>query len=100
MAKAMPAPKKIEFRAMPGVRDGMTCLSIYPPGEWMDSPDFCVFVGGGGVGHTKTRKQAEALLLSKAKEYCTRRMSEAQRVIDHYAAELKRLDDNGLEPQR
>ena len=89
--------ESIEYVGIPGEDGkGVTMLSIYPPGTWFDSKDYHVFVGGSGWGSRPTLKEAEALLLKCAKEYCTQMIRDAERQLGHYLAEHKRLTDVGL----
>lgn len=82
----------IDYGGIPAVDGkGYTTLQIYPPGTWMGSPDFCVFVGGGGVGHRSTLKDAEALLVDYAKVYCERQIRNAQALVGHYSEQLRKL---------
>ena len=92
--------KKIEFKPIHGVRDGFTCLSIYPPGTFIDNKDYAVFVGGCGVGHQKTLETAKRYLLYMAEEYCLRHIADADMVSSHYRRMLKQLESKGLQRNR
>lgn len=57
-------------------------------------------IGGGllalGVGRAETLKEAKALLLECAKDYCLRRIKEAQQKAAHYKGQLAALEKKGL----
>ena len=88
--------KHYMFNPIPGVKTGLTHLSIHPPGSFMDNVDYMVFVGGCGVGHAKTLEKAKSLLLTMAKVYCSWQVEDSERVTGHYKKQLAQLDANGL----
>lgn len=82
----------IEYEPIPEVSgSGHIALTIRPPGTWFDSVDFVVFVGGCGVGHAKTLRAAEELLLQHARAECDRRTHEAQCRLNHFTEQRRRL---------
>lgn len=96
----MAKKKIVEFVGLPGVTEGVTHLSIYPPGTWMPGLDgdhlYKVFVGGCGVGGKKTLAEAKRYLLERAIIYCRQQIERAQKVITHYTILLHRLETDGL----
>lgn len=81
----------ISYGSIPGVTNGYCALQIYPPGAWMDSKGYCVFVGGSGRGERKTLAAAERYLLQCAKEYCENQITQARRNETHYMEQARRL---------
>ncbi len=92
------AKKRIEFKSIPCSSDsGYIALSIYPPGTWMDDKDYVCFVGGCGIGHAQTLRQAKAILLQGAKRHLLAYVKEARARITHYESQLAELNDKGLQ---
>jgi len=87
----------ITFRPIPSIDGrGYTALSIREPGEWFDSKDYVVFVGGSGVGHVKTKRGALKLLQIEAENYCQRRIDDAHAQLEHYTEQMMLLKTSGL----
>jgi adenylate kinase len=96
----MSSKKEIIFDSIPGTREGETCLSIRPPGAWMDNKDFVVFVGGCGVGRSGVESEAVVILRREAISYCTRRIDEAEQQLAHYYTQRNKLRNIGLTGRR
>jgi hypothetical protein len=92
----MPKRKAIEYGVIPGYLSGKTHLSIYKPGDFIDNEDYLVMIGGCGVGHAKTPKEAEDLLLSRAIEMCANQIEAAIAKAMHYTEQKKKLLGNGI----
>jgi hypothetical protein len=87
----------ITFKSIPSIDGrGETCLSIREPGEWFNSREFIVFIGGGGIGGCKTKRAAIKLLQVEAENYCQRRIDEATRQLEHYTEQMMLLKTSGL----
>lgn len=89
--------KALHYKGIPGVKEGVTCLSIQPPGSWFSEPRYVVFVGGCGVGSATTKKAAEQILAEHARASMERHIRDARRVIQHYETQLARFT---LQPAR
>lgn len=88
--------KGIQYTAIPS-KDGAgkLCLTIYPPGKWMDNTDYACFMGGCGVGHGDTLELAETLLLKRVRQEIQYRISEAEATAAHYRIQFERLERCG-----
>jgi hypothetical protein len=72
-------------------------LTIHEPGDLHELQTYyTVSVGGVGVGRAQTLPDAQALLLDKAKGRCESEIEQAQRTLQHYQAQLLRLNTEGL----
>ncbi len=87
--------RKLEFEPIREER-GEVCLSIYPPGEFINNKDWSVFVGGCGNGERKTLEAAKEFLLVRAVQYCDRCIQEAVEEIARYSVEKQKLLEKGL----
>jgi hypothetical protein len=92
----MPERKAIEYGTIPGHLFGQTHLSIYKPGDFINNEEYLVMVGGCGVGHAKTLREAEALLLTTAIGTCDRQISASIEKAMHYTEQKKKLLANGI----
>ena len=87
----------IEFDPIPCVAgEGHICLGIYPPGTFCGNTDFGAFVGGCGVGHASTLREAKVLLQEHAVAGIRRRLAAAHAIARHYEQELTRFQQTGL----
>lgn len=90
--------KNISFKPIPAMsKDQFAALTIHPPGTFIDNKDYIVFVGGCGVGHATSLKEAKQMLLERAKQYCANRITEAERKLRHYREQLAVLEKEGLQ---
>lgn len=87
----------ISFDAIPNQSEGgKTCLTIYPPGQFIDNEAFSVFVGGCGRGERDNIESAKKFLLELAKEECVDRIQAAKATMRHYESQLAILNVKGL----
>lgn len=69
---------KIEFEPIKQRGGGLIHLSIYPPKTFNGNiKDYLVMVGGSGVGHKDTLKEAKLHLLHCAAEQCQKYIDDA-----------------------
>jgi hypothetical protein len=88
--------RPMSFRSIRGHRSGECCLTIYPPGTFMNNADYSVHVGGCRVGHAATLSGAKGILLSEAVKYCQQQIDESEAKRMHYVRELNALQADGL----
>jgi len=82
--------KVLQFAPLPRLRGGPVHLAIHPPGEFTN--EYIAFVGGCGVGRSKTLDVVKGHLLEFARLHCRRQLEEAETEVRHYKALLVQLE--------
>lgn len=88
----------ISFKPIPGFKGGYICLTVYPPGTWMDNTEYMASVGGCGIARAKNLTEIKQLLFETAQRDLERRIDKLRAEALHYVFQLTELRTNGLQP--
>lgn len=76
------------FKSIPNPSKGSICLMIHSPDSFFGHGEYCVMIGGDGVGRAKTLGEAKKLLKKRIAEDLERRIKDAEATAQHYRKQL------------